>query len=88
MGKCGQNIYEGCLDNERSIYSYNYNNFKKMLKEALLEVQCNYALVDVSSGIFYGARIVTYENEVSEVMKNYKSRWEFSDEGALIGLGR
>lgn len=81
MGKCGRNIYEGCLDNERSIYSYDFTNFKKLIQQALLEVQCNYALVDISQSAFYGARIVTYENEVSEVMKNYKSRWEFTDEG-------
>ena len=73
-------IYEGCLDNERTVYSYDFNNFKNMLTRALLEVQCNYACVDISQSVFYGARIVTYAGDVPECMTKHKNKWVFEED--------
>ena len=78
-------IYYGCENNEQTVYDWDFEEFKSKLKDALKDIKYNYALVDISACISYGAIIVTYKGEVPERMKNHKNRWEFKDD-TLIRL--
>lgn len=71
------NIYDGCLDNKEILESISFDELCNEMNERLSKSEegQNVIFVDVSNGIVYGARVVVYNGEVPDIMKNYKRKY-------------